>query len=324
MNRWKLALLSALAAFSMQAALDAAAQGFPSKPVRLIIAFTPGSSTDIIGRAVAAKLSEFWGQPVVAENRAGAGGSVGSAAVLREPPDGYTLLANSSAHVANPSVYATLPYDTLRDFANIAPLAGGPNVLIASPQTGWKTLGDFVAAAKAKPGTLNFSSAGVGSGTHFNLEKLKLATGIDVTHVPYKGTPEAIADTIAGRVCCYWAPINAALPHVNGGKATALAVSSAQRSSLLANVPTVAEQGVPGFDYTLWVGLWGQAAMPAETVNKINADVNRALASPDLADRLTKLGTLPMKMSPGEFTQFVRREVEDTAKVLKAAGIKPQ
>ena len=300
------------------------AQAYPNKPVRIIVAFTPGSSTDIIGRAVAAKLTELWGQPVVVENRTGAGGSVGSAAVLREAPDGYTLLANSSAHVANPSIYATLPYDTLKDFANIAPLAGGPNVLIVAPSTGWKTFGDFIAAAKAKPGALNFSSAGVGSGTHFNLEKLKLMAGIDVVHVAYKGTPEAIGDTIAGRVCCYWAPINAALPHIAGGRALALAVSSAERSSLLANVPTVAEQGVPGFDYTLWVGLWGQAAMPAEIVNRINADVNRALASPDLADRLTKLGTLPMKMSSSEFAQFVRKEVEDTAKVLKAAGIKPQ
>jgi tripartite-type tricarboxylate transporter receptor subunit TctC len=150
------------------------AQGFPNKPVRIVVAFTPGSSTDIIGRAVGAKLSELWGQPVVVENRAGAGGAVGAAAVLREPPDGYTLLANSSAHVANPSIYAQLPYDTLKDFANIAPLAGGPNVLITSPQSGWKNLGDFIAAAKAKPGSLNFSSAGVGSGTHFNLEKLKL------------------------------------------------------------------------------------------------------------------------------------------------------
>ena len=313
-------LAAALAAVS----LHAQAQNWPTKPVRLIIAFTPGSSTDIIGRAVAAKLSEIWGQPVVAENRTGAGGSIGSAAVLREAPDGYTLLANSSAHVANPSIYAKLPYDTLKDFANIAPLAGGPNVLIVGTGTGWKKLGDFIAAAKAKPGALNFSSAGIGSGTHFNLEKLKLMAGIDVAHVPYKGTPEAIGDTIAGRVCCYFAPINAALPHVRGGKAVALAVSSAQRSSLLPDVPTIAESGVPGFDYTLWVGLWGQAAMPASLVSKINADVNKALASPDLAQRLTNLGTLPMKMSPSEFSDYVRREVEDTAKVLKAAGIKPQ
>jgi tripartite-type tricarboxylate transporter receptor subunit TctC len=309
-----------LAAFASQAA----AQGFPNKPVRLIIAFTPGSSTDIIGRAVAAKLQEMWGQPVVAENRTGAGGSIGSAAVLREAADGYTLLANSSAHVANPSIYASLPYDTLKDFANIAPLAGGPNVLIVGQEAGWKSFADFVAAAKAKPGSLNFSSAGIGSGTHFNLEKLKLMAGIDVAHVPYKGTPEAIGDTIAGRVCCYFAPINAALPHVKGGRAIALAVSSAQRSSLLPEVPTIAESGVPGFDYTLWVGLWGSAALPPDIINKLNADVNRALASPDLAQRLTNLGTIPMKMSPSEFTQFVRREVEDTAKVLKAAGIKPQ
>lgn len=306
------------------AASQALAQNYPTKPVRLIIAFTPGSSTDIIGRAVAAKLSEIWGQPVVAENRAGAGGSIGSAVMLREPPDGYTLLANSSAHVANPSIYANLPYDTLKDFANIAPLAGGPNVLIVGTGLGWKSFADFIAAAKAKPGALNFSSAGIGSGTHFNLEKLKLMAGIDVAHVPYKGTPEAIGDTIAGRVCCYFAPINAALPHVGGGKAVALAVTSAQRSPLLPNVPTIAESGVPGFDYTLWIGLWGPAAMPPALVGKINADVRKALGSPDLKERLTKLGTLPADMSAQEFAQYVRREVEDTARVLKAAGIKPQ
>ena len=209
---------------------SAFAQTYPSKPVRLIISFTPGSSTDIIGRAVAAKLQEMWGQPVVVENRPGAGGTVGSEFVLRSDPDGYTLLANSSAHAANPGMYKELRYDTMRDFVNLALLGGGPNVLMVGPDTGWKTLKDFVDAAKKTPGKLNFASAGMGSGTHFNLEKLKLAAGIDVQHVPYKGTPEAIGDTIAGRVCCYWAPLNAALPHVSGGKAVALAVSSAQRS----------------------------------------------------------------------------------------------
>jgi tripartite-type tricarboxylate transporter receptor subunit TctC len=309
---------------ALLAAGAALAQSYPTKPVRLIIAFTPGSSTDIVGRAVAAKLQEFWGQPVVAENRVGAGGSIGSAVVVKSAPDGYTLLANSSAHVANPGIYASLPYDTLKDFTNLAPLAGGPNVLIVGQQSGWKTFADFIAAAKAKPGQLNFSSAGIGSGTHFNLEKLRLMAGIDVTHVPYKGTPEAIADTIAGRVCCYFAPINAALPHVKGGKAVALAVSSAKRSELLPTVPTIAESGVPKFDYTLWIGLWGPPGMPAALADKINKDVNRALASPDLADRLLKLGTLPMSMSTAEFTQFVRAEVDDTARILKAAGIKPQ
>jgi len=313
-----LALLVALGA------AQALAQGYPNKPVRLVISFTPGSSIDIVGRAVAAKLQELWGQPVVAENRAGAGGTVGSAVVVKSAPDGYTLLANSSAHVANPGIYANMPYDTLKDFTNLAPMAAGPNVLIVGADSGWKTFADFIAAAKAKPGALNFSSAGVGSGTHFNLEKLKMMAGIDVVHVAYKGTPEAIGDTLGGRVCCYFAPINAALPHVRGGRAIALAVSSAKRSSLLPEVPTVAEAGVPGFDYTLWLGLWGPASMPPEIAEKINRDVNRALQSPDLRERLTNLGTEPMNMTIAEFTQFVRREVEDTGKVLRAAGIKPQ
>jgi tripartite-type tricarboxylate transporter receptor subunit TctC len=304
--------------------LPANAQTFPTKPVRLVISFTPGSSTDIIGRAVAAKLQEMWGQPVVAENRPGAGGTVGSEFVLRSDPDGYTLLANSSAHAANPGIYKDMRYDTLRDFANLALLGGGPNVLMVSPDTGWKTLGDFVKAAKAKPGGLNFASAGIGSGTHFNLEKLKIATGVDVVHVPYKGTPEAIGDTIAGRTCCYWAPLNAALPHVTGGKAVALAVSSAQRSPLLPNLPSVAEQGYPGFDYTLWVGLWGPAKLPADIAAKINKDVNAALATPELRGQLTKLGTVPGSMTIPQFTEFVKKELDETKKILDAAGIKPQ
>ena len=305
-------------------ALPAWAQTYPNKPVKLIISFTPGSSTDIIGRAVAAKLQEMWGQPVIAENRPGAGGTVGSEFVVRSDPDGYTLLANSSAHAANPGIYKDMRYDTMRDFVNLALLGGGPNVMIVSPDAGWKSLPDFVKAAKANPGKLNFSSAGIGSGTHFNLEKLKIATGVDVVHVPYKGTPEAIGDTIGNRVCCYWAPLNAALPHVNGGKAVALAVSSAQRSPLLPNVPSVAEQGYAGFDYTLWVGLWGPAKMPPELAAKINRDVNAALASPDLRDRLTRLGTVPGNLTIPQFTEFVRKEIEDTKKILDAAGIKPQ
>jgi tripartite-type tricarboxylate transporter receptor subunit TctC len=314
-----------LLALALAALAPAAhAQNYPTKPVRLIISFTPGSSTDIIGRAVAAKLQEMWGQPVVAENRPGAGGTVGSEFVVRSDPDGYTLLANSSAHAANPGMYKELRYDTMRDFVNLALLGGGPNVLIVSPESGWKSLKDFVDAAKKSPGKLNFSSAGIGSGTHFNLEKLKLAAGIDVQHIPYKGTPEAIGDTIGNRVCCYWAPLNAALPHVNGGKATALAISSAQRSPLLPNVPSVAEQGYAGFDYTLWVGLWGPAKIPQDIAAKINKDVNAALASPDLKERLAKLGTVPGNLTIPQFTDFVKKEIEDTKKILDAAGIKPQ
>ena len=299
-------------------------QTFPNKPVRLIIAFTPGSSIDIVGRAVAAKLQELWGQPVVPENRAGAGGSIGSKFVVDATPDGYTLLANSSAHVANPGIYAKLPYDTLKDFTNLALMGSLPNVLITGQQTGWKSLKDFVDAAKAGPGKLNFSSAGVGSGTHFNLEKFKIAAGIDVVHVPYKGTPEAIGDTIGGRVCCYWAPLNAALAHVNGGKAVALAVSGVKRTELLPNVPTVAEQGYPGFDYTLWLGLWGPAHMPADLAAKINKDVNTVLARADLREQLLRLGTEPGSLSQPAFAAYVQKEVGETQKILTAAGIRPQ
>jgi tripartite-type tricarboxylate transporter receptor subunit TctC len=297
---------------------------FPNKPVRLIISFTPGSATDIVGRIVATKMAEIWGQPVVPENRPGAGGSIGSAVVVQSAPDGYTLLANSSAHASNPAIYAKLPYDTLKDFTNLSPLAGQANVLIVGPGTGWKTLGDFLAAAKAKPGELNFSSAGLGSGTHLNLEKLMLMTGAKVTHVPYKGTPEAIGDTIAGRVCCYFAPITAAVPHVTGGKAVALGVSTAKRSGLLPDVPTIAEAGVPGFEYNLWVGLWGPPGMQADVAAKINKDVQTALASPDVRERLQKLGADPMQMTIPEFTQFVQREVADSQRIIQAAGLKPQ
>jgi tripartite-type tricarboxylate transporter receptor subunit TctC len=315
-------LLAAAAAIVLGGA--AHAQQYPTKPVRIIISFTPGSATDIVGRIVASKLAETWGQPVVPENRPGAGGSIGSAAVVQSAPDGYTLLANSSAHASNPAIYAKLPYDTLKDFTNLSPLAGQANVLIVSPATGWKTLGDFLAAAKAKPGELNFSSAGLGSGTHLNLEKLMLMTGTKVTHVPYKGTPEAIGDTIAGRVCCYFAPITAAVPHVTGGKATALGVSTAKRSGLLPDVPTIAEGGVPGFEYNLWVGLWGPPGMPPDLAAKINKDVQAALASPDVRERLQKLGADPMQMTIPEFTGFVQREIADSQRIIQAAGIKPQ
>ncbi len=305
------------------AASPALGQEFPTKPVRVIIPFTPGSASDIVGRLVTRKLSELWGQPVIVDNRSGAGGSIGSAVVARATPDGYTLLVSTNAHAANPAIYKSLPYDTLKDFTNLAPLAGHANVFIVGPQS-FKTLADFLAAAKAKPGQLNFSSAGIGSATHLNLEKFKLEARVNVTHVPYKGTPEAIGDTIAGRVCCYFAPITAVVPFVQTGRAVALAVSTAKRAPLLPDVPTVAEAGVPGFDYSLWVGLWGPAGIPAKTANRINQDVNRALAAPDLRDQFVKLGADPMKMTLPEFTEFTRKQLEESQRIIKAGGIEPQ
>ncbi|MGB7542069.1 MAG: tripartite tricarboxylate transporter substrate binding protein [Burkholderiales bacterium] len=305
-------------------AIQAFAQGYPSKPVRVIITFPPGSATDIVGRVVTQKLSELWGQPVLAENRGGAGGSIGTAVVAKAAPDGYMLLINSSAHAVNPAIYAKLPYDTLKDFVDIAPLAGQPNVLVDNPGSSIKSVAEVIAQAKANPGKINFASAGVGSGTHLNLEKFKLATGIDVTHIPYKGTQEVVTDLLGGRVDYYFAPISAVMSHIRDGKLRPLAVSSAQRSSQLPEVPTVAEAGVPGFEFTLWFGLWGPAGLPADIVDRISKDVHRALASADVRERLAKLGNDPMSMTPAEFSRFVRREIDDYAKVIKAAGIKPQ
>ncbi len=302
----------------------AIAQTYPSKPVHVIISFPPGSSTDIVGRVIVQKLSEYWGQPVLAENRGGAGGTIAAAVVAKAAPDGYTLLIDSSAHAVSPAIYAKLPFDTQKDFVDIAALAGQPNVLVALPGSPTKSVADLVAEAKTKPGKINFASAGIGSGTHLNLEKFKLVTGTDVTHIPYKGTQEVMTDLLGGRVEYYFAPISAALSNIRDGKLRAIAVSSSARSISLPEVPTVAESGVPGFEFTLWFGVWGPAGLPADIVDKISKDVNRALADPGVRDRLTKLGNDPMVMTPPEFSQFVRREIDDYARVIKAAGIKPQ
>jgi len=305
-------------------ALGASAQTFPVKPVHVTVPFTPGSATDISARAMQQKLSEFWGQPVIVDNRPGAGGMIGAAQVAKAPPDGYLLLVHSSGHAANPSIYAKLPYDTTKDLIGIAPVAGQATVLVVAPSSGYKTLGELLAAAKAKPGTINFASAGSGSGTHLNGEKFKGMAGIDVVHIPYKGTPEALTDTIAGRVTYYFSPIAAALPHIRDGKLVALAVSTATRTSLLPDVPTVAEAGVPNFSFNLWTGMFAPAGTSPQVVDKIASDIQRAWADPELKARLAKIGLEPMPMTPAQFNQFVKIEVEDAARVLAAAGVKPQ
>lgn len=306
------------------AAGAAGAQGYPNKPVKLVVPFTAGSATDILARTVGQKLTEMWGQAVVVDNRPGAGGTIGTAIVAKSPPDGYTLLVNSAAHAYNPWIYPTLSFDTVKDFVDVAPLAGQPNVLVVAPSTGYKTVADLIAAAKAKPGALNFGSAGTGSGTHINAEKFRLAAGIDVVHIPYKGTPEALTDTMTGRITYFFSPISAALPNIREGKLVALGVSTAKRSSVLPDVPTLAESGLPGFDYNLWVGLFAPAGTPAEVVDKIARDVGRALATPEVKERLTALGAEAMPMTPVEFTKFVGAEIEESGKVIKAANIKVQ
>jgi tripartite-type tricarboxylate transporter receptor subunit TctC len=265
--KMKLGRLAVLAVLFTFWASTAMGQGYPNKPVHVVVPFTAGSATDILARTFGQKLSEMWSQPVVVDNRPGAGGTIGAAVVAKSAPDGYTLLVHSAAQAYNPSIYPSLPYDTVKDFIDIVPLAGQPNVLVVAPSTGTKTVAELIAQAKQKPGQLNFGSAGTGSGTHINGEKFKLAAGIDVVHIPYKGTPEALTDTIAGRVTYFFSPISAALPFVRDGKLVALAVSTAKRSSALPNVPTVAEAGLPGFDYSLWVGMFATAGTPADVVD---------------------------------------------------------
>lgn len=306
------------------AVLPAFAQNYPTKPVRAIIAFPAGSATDIIGRLITQKVAENWGHTVVADNRGGAGGSIASAVAARAAPDGYTLLINSSAHVVNPSSYAKLSYDTLKDFIDIMPLVGMPNVLIVHPSSRFKSFSDFLGEAKTNPGKINFAFAGIGSGTHLNTEKFKLASNIEVTMVSYKGTAEAIIDVMGGRVDTYFTPMSAALPFVQTGKVRALVVTTAKRSAQLPNVPTMAEAGVPGFEFILWFGLWAPAGTPAPIVNKVWTDFNRAIADPGVREKLVALGNETISMTPAEFKKFVHREVADTARIFKAAGIKPQ
>jgi tripartite-type tricarboxylate transporter receptor subunit TctC len=317
-------LAVALAAPLALASGLAAAQEWPVKPVRAIIAFTPGSATDIAGRIVAEKLGTALGQPVIAENRVGAGGTIGANAVAKADPDGYTFLFNSSAQASNPAIYAQLPFDTFKDFIHVTAIAGQPNVLVVNPDRGYKTAKDLVAAAKAKPGQLNYAHAGVGSGTHLNSEKFRLAAGIDIVAIPHKGTPEALNDVLAGRVEYYFCPITAALAQVKGGKVLALAVSSPKRSAMLPDVPTTIEAGFPDSDYLLWVGMWLPAKTPAPIAQKLHAATVKALGDPEVKDRLAKLGAEPMPMTMPEFETFMRKEVDDAMRLAKAAGIKPQ
>jgi tripartite-type tricarboxylate transporter receptor subunit TctC len=321
MTRIRHALVFAFCALCTTLALG---QAYPTKPVKIVVPFTAGSATDILARTFGQKLSELWGQPVIVENHPGAGGTIGAAIVAKSTPDGYTLLVHSAAQAYNPSIYPNLTYDTAKDFVEVVPLAGQPNVLVVAPATGYKTVAELIAAAKKKPGELNFASAGTGSGTHINAEKFRLAAGIDVVHIPYKGTPEALTDTMTGRVTYFFSPISAALPNVREGRLLALGVSTARRSSALPNVPTVAESGLPGFDYNLWVGMFAPAGTPADIVDKINRDVGRVLQTPEVKERLAALGAEAMPMTPAEFHKFVRDEIEDSAKVIKAAGIKAQ
>jgi len=282
----------------------ALAQPYPSKPLRIIVPFTPGSATDTMARPIAERLSSALGQPVVVENRPGAGGTIGIAALAKSPPDGYTLAVVSTGHVVNPVLYANLPYDTLKDFAGVAPLAGLPSVLVVSPELGVRSVRDLVAMAKAKPGQLNYATAGIGSAAHISAEKFRMAAGIDAVHVPLKGSPESLTETMGGRTQFTWTPLTTAVGQIREGRLLALAVSTGRRSPAFPDVPTIAEAGFPRGEFNFWVGMLAPAHTPREVLARLNAETQRALQSADLKERLAKLGAEPMAMSPGEFDAF--------------------
>jgi tripartite-type tricarboxylate transporter receptor subunit TctC len=300
-------------------ARPALAQNYPSGPVRFIVPFTPGSATDVMARLFGERMSSGLGQPVTVENRPGAGGTIGAAFVAKAQPDGLTLAIVATGHLVNPVLYKDLPYDTLKDFAAVAPLASYPNVLVVSPALGIKTVRELVARAKAKPGSFNYGTAGIGSAAHINSQKLIVATGMEATHIPLKGANDILSETISGRCQFSWAPLVSSLGVIKSGKLLALAVSSATRSPALPEVPTIAEAGVPGAEFTFWVGMLAPAATPRDIVDRLNAEVQKAAQSPEIKQRLTTLGGDAMPMSPAEFDAFLHREYESLGRVMRGA-----
>ncbi len=299
------------------------AETYPSRPIRVIVPFTTGSTTDLIARTVAERLNASLGQNLIVDNRAGAGGTIGAGVAAQAAPDGYTVLVHSSSHTVNPAMYAKLPYDTLRDFSGVTPLASLPNVLVISPAKGVRSVKELIALAKSKPGTVNFASAGQGSATHLNAEKFRLRAGIDAVHIPFKGSPEALVDVMTGRVHYYFCPVAPALPFLKDGRLVALAVGSAKRSSALPDVPTTVEAGVPGSDYNFWIGMLVPAKTPKPILMRLHGDTVKALASPEVKKRYADLGADATPLAPEQFDATIRQELAANKTIVEAAGLKP-
>jgi tripartite-type tricarboxylate transporter receptor subunit TctC len=309
--------LAALASF-------ATAQDYPTKPIRMIIPLTPGSGADIAGRIIAKHLGDAWKHPVIVENRAGAGGQIGTQAVVRADADGYTILVQSASHAANSAIYKSLPYDPLKDLVDVALLGVTPYVMVTQKDGPYRTLKLLTDEARAKPGAVPFASAGVGSSTHLAAEYFAQAAGVKMLHIPYKGSPEAIQDSIAGRTSFYMAPINTAIGQLKEGKLIALGVSTKRRAGVLPEVPALAEQGLKDFDISLWFGMWAPAATPPAIVQKLNAQVTAILQNPEVREQFAKLGIGPVPMKTDEFAKFVRSEIANYQRIVKDANIQPQ
>jgi tripartite-type tricarboxylate transporter receptor subunit TctC len=303
---------------------SAAAQEYPSKPIRLIVPLTPGSGADIAGRIIAQRLNEHWKQPVVVENRPGAGGQIGTAAVVKAEPDGHTLLVQSSSHAANPAIYKNLPYDPLKDLADVAILGKTPYIMVSAGNGPYKSIKDLIGAAKAKPGEIPFASAGVGTSTHLAAEFFVALAGVKMVHVPFKGSPDAIQDVLGGRSAFYMAPMDVALGLVKDRKLNPLGMSTKSRVDSFPDVPTIAEQGLPDYDMTLWFGMWAPSATPIPVVQKLNAAVNAIVFEPAVKEQFAKLGIEPAPMKTDDFAKFVRGQMDFYKKIVARAGIEPQ
>jgi tripartite-type tricarboxylate transporter receptor subunit TctC len=307
---------------AVAAAPGAAAQNFPTKPVRMIVPFTAGSASDLLARRVAPKMSDNWNQQVVVDNRGGGGGTLGSSIVAKATPDGYTLLVHSIAFAMNAALYSKLPYDPLKDFAPVSQIVISTSLLVVAPTLGVKSVKELIALAKQKPGQLTFSSSGVGSGTHLNGEQFRFAAGIDVVHVPYKGVPEPLIDTIAGRIDYFLPPLVPSLPFIRDGRLLALAVSTARRTPVLPDVPTIAEAALPGYEFQAWFGVFAPAGTPRPVVEKISREIARIVELPDIKKQFLNQGEEGRPSTPEEFTRFIRAEIEKYSKVVKLAGIR--
>lgn len=320
MKRLVLAGLFASLAFA-----PAVAQDWPAKqPVRVIVTLSAGSATDVLARIAFEQVGRQVGQSFIVVNRPGAGQRIGAQEAARAEPDGYTLLVNSSTHTLFPSMFANLQFDVEKDFAGLAPLASIPTVMVVPPDRGWSTMREFVAAAKAKPGSINYGSGGIGNSTHLAAERVRMAAGFDAVHVPFPGAPEAIREVVAGRVDFYFSPVPPALSLIREGKLKALGVASSQRSSVLPDVPTTVEAGYPDSGYEFWVGAFAPAKTPQPIVERLAGELSKALQNATVREKFAGLGADPMPMSPKEFDAYIAREIQLNAAIVKAAGIKPQ
>ena len=314
-------LVVAMTGLLAVSAVPAAAQNWPTKPVKVVIPLTAGSATDVMARIVFDEVARQVGQPFVIENRPGAGNSIGMNAVAKADPDGYTILANSSTHTVSPAVRATMPLDTANDLSAIIPLGNMPVVVLFNPDKGYKQLSDFVNWARANPGKANYSSAGAGNSSHLNGELFKRAGKFEAVHLPFTGAPQAMTEVIAGRSDFYFSPLVNALPAMKDGKLQALAVSNASRASALPELPTIAQAGYPQSEYNFWAGIFVPVKTPAPIKEKLYAEVKKALEAPSVRDKLKNLGADPFPVTSAQFDAIVRKEIENNTEVARAANI---